>query len=63
MTGNVVISEVDVLVNVVLSEAEKHVPYGQLNVKRYRRGVTQTEVVVTRLNCILFTKVIAFCSH
>ena len=27
MTGNVVISEVDALMYVVLSEAEKHVPY------------------------------------
>jgi len=30
MTDNVVISEVDVLVNVVLSKAEKHVRYGQI---------------------------------
>jgi len=30
MTGNVVISEVDALVNVVLSKAEKHVRFGQL---------------------------------
>jgi len=30
MTGNVFMSEVDVLVNVVLSKAEKHVRYGQL---------------------------------
>jgi len=30
MTGNVVISEVEFLVNVVLSKAEKRVCYGQL---------------------------------
>ena len=30
MTDNVVISEVDCLVYVALSKAEKHVPYGQL---------------------------------
>ena len=26
-----------------------------LNVQRYRRGVAQTEVVITVLNCILVT--------
>jgi hypothetical protein len=30
MTGNVVTSEIDALMYVVLSKAEKHVPYGQL---------------------------------
>jgi hypothetical protein len=30
MTGSVVISEVDALMYVVLSKAEKHVPYGEL---------------------------------
>jgi len=30
MTGNVVMSEVEFVVNVVLSKAEKHVRYGQL---------------------------------
>jgi hypothetical protein len=30
MTGNVVISEVDALRYVVLSKAEKHMPYGEL---------------------------------
>jgi hypothetical protein len=30
MTGIVVISEEDALLNVVLSEAEKHVSYGEL---------------------------------
>jgi len=30
MTGNVVISEVDALLYVVLSRAEKHVPHRQL---------------------------------
>jgi hypothetical protein len=29
MNGNVVIPEVDALIYVVLSEAEKHVPYGE----------------------------------
>jgi len=28
MNGNVVISEVDAVVHVVLSKAKKHVPYG-----------------------------------
>jgi hypothetical protein len=30
MTGNVVTSEVDVLMYVVISRAEVHVPYGEL---------------------------------
>ena len=30
MTGNVVISEINALMYVVLSRAEKHVPYGEL---------------------------------
>jgi hypothetical protein len=30
MIGNVVISEVDALMDVVLSKAAKHVPYGEL---------------------------------
>jgi len=30
MTGNVVISDVDVFMYVVLSKAKKHVPYGEL---------------------------------
>jgi len=30
MIGHVVISEVDALMYVVLSKAEKHVPYGEL---------------------------------
>ena len=30
MTGNVVISEVDSLMYIALSEAEKHMPYGKL---------------------------------
>jgi hypothetical protein len=30
MTGNVIISKVDVLTYVVLSKEEKHVPYGEL---------------------------------
>jgi small nuclear ribonucleoprotein (snRNP)-like protein len=31
MTGNVVISEVDAHMNVVLGKTEKHVPYGELD--------------------------------
>jgi len=30
MTGNVIVSEVDALMCVVRSKAEKHVPYGEL---------------------------------
>jgi hypothetical protein len=30
MIGNVIISEVDALMYVVLSKAEKHMPYGEL---------------------------------
>jgi hypothetical protein len=30
MTGNAVITEVDAVMHVVLSRAEKHVPYGEL---------------------------------
>ena len=30
MTGNIIISEVDALMYVVLSKAEKHVPYEEL---------------------------------
>ena len=48
MTGNVVITEVDVLMYVVLSGAEKHVTYEELvgitKVQRYSRGVAKTEV-------------------
>ena len=29
-TGNVIISKIDTLMDVVLSEAEKHAPYGEL---------------------------------
>lgn len=41
----------------VLSKEKKHVHYGHelvpLIVEHYRRDVTQTEVVITELNCIL----------
>jgi hypothetical protein len=30
MTGNVAVSEVDVLMHVVISKTEKHLPYGGL---------------------------------
>jgi len=30
MTDNVAVSEVDVLMHVVISKAEKHLPYGEL---------------------------------
>ena len=52
-TGNVVISEVDAVVYVVLSKAEKHVPYGKLVCTKecVIRGVAQTVVVITEFNC------------
>jgi hypothetical protein len=54
-TGNVVICEVDVLMYVVLSKEQQHVPYREtvpLNAQRYRRGVALTEVIITDSNCI-----------
>ena len=45
MTGNVVISEVDVLMCVLLSKAEKRVPYGEF--------VGDTEFQVTEANSSL----------
>jgi len=42
MSGNVVISEVDALMHVVLGMAEKHVPYGEL------LGVTEYTAIYTR---------------
>jgi hypothetical protein len=58
MTGNVVISEVDACMHVVLWNTEKqHVPYGKsvgtVNV-RHSRGVALNEVVVTEFNCTTF---------
>jgi hypothetical protein len=56
MTDNVVITELDVLINVVLSGAEKHVIYEELvgttKAQRYRRDVAKSERVVTEFNCI-----------
>jgi hypothetical protein len=43
MTGNVVISERDALVYVVLSKEEKHVPYGEL--------VCSTECIMLKTRC------------
>jgi hypothetical protein len=59
MTDNVVISEVDARMYVVLSKEKKHfffmgsylVPQ---NVWRYSRGVWLPEVVITDFSCILF---------
>jgi hypothetical protein len=52
VTGNVVISEADVRMYIVLCHTEKHVPYGKTagtrNV-RHSRGVALTEVVKTVL--------------
>jgi hypothetical protein len=45
MIGNVVISEVEALLYVVINEAEK---------KSYKRNATQTEVVINESKC--FTK-------
>jgi hypothetical protein len=42
VTANVVISEADAFMYVVLSKAEKHVPY--------RRDVAQTEIVTTEFD-------------
>jgi hypothetical protein len=39
MTGNVIISKVDTLMYVVLSKAEKYVPYGEL------AGTTMYEIL------------------
>jgi hypothetical protein len=58
MTGNVVITEVNVLMYVVLSRAEKHVIYEELvgttKAQRYSRGVAKSKVVVTEFDCISF---------
>jgi len=42
MISNVLINEVDALMYVALSMAEKHVSYGALVDKHYSRGVAQT---------------------
>jgi len=37
---------------VVISKVEKYVSYGELqNLRRYRYGAAQTEVVITEFNC------------
>jgi hypothetical protein len=63
VTGNVVISEIDALMYVVLKKAEKHVPYGQsvgtTECVCHKRGITQTEVVITEFNCI-WTQILTF---
>ena len=57
MTGNVVISEVDALLYVVLSKAEKHVPYWGIGwyhrmcKEHYSQGVAQTVVIITEFSC------------
>jgi len=42
---------------VVLSEAKKHVPYGELGdtteCKCYIQAVAQTEIIITKFNCSL----------
>jgi hypothetical protein len=57
MTGSVIIPEVDALMYVVLREAKKHVPYGELvdttECKHCIQAVTQTEVIITKFNCSL----------
>jgi hypothetical protein len=49
MTGSVIISEVDAFMYVVLSEAKKHMPYGELGdtneCKCYIQAVAQTEII------------------
>jgi hypothetical protein len=58
MTDNVVISEVDIFLYVVLSKGEKSVSYGKgvgnTECITYKGGVAQTKIVVTEFNCILF---------
>ena len=43
MTGNVVTSEADALMYVILSKGEKHIPYGEL--------VGTTECITLRPRC------------
>jgi len=50
LTGNVVISEVEALMYIVLSEAYKHVLYGQL-FGAPECGVAPPELVTTDFNC------------
>jgi hypothetical protein len=57
MTGNIVKSEVDARMYVVVCNTEKHVPYakavGTRNV-RHSRDVALTEVVITVFICTTF---------
>jgi hypothetical protein len=56
ISGNGVTSEVDALMYVVLSKAEKQEPYGEIvgttECKCYIHGVAQTDVVTTEFNYI-----------
>jgi hypothetical protein len=60
MTGNVVLSEVDLPMYVAVSRADKHVHYGELVctpeyiICSSRRCIAQTEVVITDLICVRF---------
>ena len=60
VTGIVVISEVVAPMYVVLSEAEKHVAYGELvgttECKSYNRGVAQTEDVTIEFSSTLYQR-------
>jgi hypothetical protein len=57
--GNVIISEVDALMYVILSMVEKQGPYGELVGTRdcsmlYLRCDIQTKVIITEFNYIYF---------
>ena len=64
MVGNVVISEVDVLLYVVLTKAEKHVSYWCHRMHNVINEVPQakTEVVITEFNCKYILSLILTCS-
>jgi len=53
MTGNVVISEVDASIYVVLSKTKTHVFISQ-STKHYTRGVEETVVFTTEVGCRLY---------
>ena len=53
MTCNIVIFEVEAVMNVVLSEVEKHVLYGGLT------GATECSVVLTDFNCTTYSLLIS----
>jgi hypothetical protein len=54
MTGNVIMSKADALMYVILSNAGKYVPYGELvgTTECITLCVAQTEVILTEFNCI-----------